>query len=155
MRHQRIDVLGAVAQRRDLDPRDGQTKIQIGAESALVRLRAQVAVRGRDDANVDLDVLFSTQPPERTALEHAEQGRLNRQRQFADLVEKDRPAVRQLERAFLAFLRAREGASLVSEQLRRDQRRGQRARIDDDEWFLRARSLLLFLARSRKRSRRP
>src|SRR5262245_14669142 len=106
MRHQRIDVLGAFSQRRDLDARDRQPKIQIGAKRALIGLRTQVAVSGRDDTDVDLDVLLAAQPAEGTALEHAEQRRLHSQRQLADLIEKDRSAMRELERALLAFLRA-------------------------------------------------
>ena len=102
MRHQRIDVLGPLAQRRDLDARDRQAEVQIGAERPLVGLGAQVAVGGGDDADVDLDVFLAAEAAERAALEHAEQGRLHRQRQLADLVQEDRAAVRQLERALLA-----------------------------------------------------
>ena len=124
---QRIDVLGPIAQRRDLDARDRQAEVQVGAKRPLVDLGAQIAVRRRDDADIDLDVFLAAEAAKRAAFEHAEQRRLHGQRQLTDLVEEDRAAVRQLERPFLPALRAGEGAPLVSEQLRRDQRRGQRA----------------------------
>src|SRR5262249_24074008 len=51
--NQRSDVFGALAQRRDDDARDRQTKIEIGAKRSEIGRAAQVAVRGRNDAYVD------------------------------------------------------------------------------------------------------
>jgi hypothetical protein len=66
---------------------------------------------------------MSSLPPTRriTALEHAEQDRLQRRRELADLVEQERAAVRALERADVASIGARERAALVAEQLAREQ----------------------------------
>ena len=113
----------ALAQRRDVDARDREPEVEVGAERALVRLGAQVAVGRRDDAHVDLDVFLAADAAERPPLEHAQQRRLDRQRQLADLVEEDRTAVRQLERALLPAIGAGERAALVPEQVGRDQRR--------------------------------
>src|SRR6185295_6138222 len=101
---QGADVLRSLAQRRDVDARHRQPEVEIGPEGPLIGLRAQVAVGRRDDADVDLDVLLAADAAERTPLEDPEQGRLDRQRQLADLVEEDRPAVRQLEGSLLAAL---------------------------------------------------
>ena len=82
-------------------------------------------------------------PPRRlndAALEHAEQRRLHLERQLADLVEEDRAAVRQLERAVLALLGARERAALVPEQLDAISVAGSAPQIDDDERPLGARA---------------
>ena len=48
-------------------------------------------------------------------LQHAQQLRLNGQRQLADFIEKNRPAVRQFHFADFARARARVGAALVAE----------------------------------------
>jgi hypothetical protein len=81
-------------------------KYRSARKRPLVGLGAQVAVGGRDDAHVDLDVFLPTEAAERAAFEHAEQGGLHSQGQLADLVQEDRAAVRQLERPFLATLGA-------------------------------------------------
>src|SRR6185369_13749332 len=105
---QGADVLRALAQRRDVDARHREPEIEIGPEGPLIGLGAQVAVGRGDDADVDLDVLLAADAAERPPLEDAEQGRLDRQRQLADLVEEDRSAVRELEGPLLAALGAGE-----------------------------------------------
>src|SRR5262249_42003221 len=51
-------------------------------------------------------------------------------RDVADLVEEDRPAVRDLEAALLARARAGEGAALVAEELAEQQRLDERRAVD-------------------------
>ena len=51
----RIDVSVALAERRHDDRERAQAEQQIGAELLLVDHRAQIAVRRRDDAQIDLD----------------------------------------------------------------------------------------------------
>src|SRR5262249_20951592 len=58
---------------------------------------------------------------------------LEERRHLADLVEKQRSAVGQLELANLGAHRAGERAFLVAEQLRLEERRGQRRAIDRNE----------------------
>ena len=69
----------------------------------------------------------------RVLLERAQNLRLQRQRQVADLVEKQRAAVRQLELAGLARHRAGEGALLVAEELGLEQVVGNRRAVDRHE----------------------
>ena len=66
-------------------------------------------------------------------LEHAQQLRLELQRQLADLVEKDRAAVGHLESARLRRVRAGKRPALVPEELALDERRRERAAVDHDE----------------------
>ena len=54
-------------------------------------------------------------------------------RQVADFVEEQRAAMRQLEASGLAGVRAGERALLVAEQLRLEQRLGNRRAVDGDE----------------------
>ena len=55
-------------------------------------------------------------------LQHAQQFRLQFERQFADFVEEDRAAVRQGEAAFASRRGARERAAFVAEEFAFDQR---------------------------------
>src|SRR5213078_2546122 len=69
-------------------------------------------------------------------LQRAEDLRLQRERQVANLVEKQRAAMRHLELARLAGNRARERALLMTEELRLEERLGNRRAVDGDEWGL-------------------
>ena len=66
-------------------------------------------------------------------LEHAQQLRLHGERDLRDLVEQQRSAVGRLEAPFALSHGAREGAALVTEQLRLDERLGERRAVDRDE----------------------
>ena len=94
MRDERLDVLGALAQRRHEHLRDREPVVEIGAEPARVHLGAQVAVGRGEHADVDGDRLRTADAGERTPLEHAEQRGLDLEWQLADLVEQDGAAVR-------------------------------------------------------------
>ena len=72
-------------------------------------------------------------PEEGPALQHPEQLHLGGRRDLADLVEEDGPGVGQLEPAQPPLGGAGEGALLVPEQLRLQQRLGQRGAVDRDE----------------------
>ena len=61
---------------------------------------------------------------------------MNSWRQLADLVEEQRAACGQLEAAALEPVGSREGATLVPEELRLDERLGQRRAVDGDEGTL-------------------
>ena len=78
---------------------DREPEVEVRAEGAAVDLLAQVAVGGGDDAHVDLRGCVGADAAHLARLEHAQQLRLQRQRQLADLVEEQRAAVGLLERA--------------------------------------------------------
>ena len=80
-------------------------------------------------------------------LEHAQQLRLHRRRQLADLVEEERAAVRRLEAADAPLARAGEGAALVAEELALEQRLRDRGAVHDDEGLVAARAELVDRAR--------
>ena len=92
-----IEVVAAIAERRELKRHDREAEVEIRAELALRDHLFEVAVSRRDDADVDRDVGVRADRRDDVLLEHAQQLRLRRQRQVADLVEEDRAAVRALE----------------------------------------------------------
>src|SRR4029453_13569073 len=65
--------------------------------------------------------------------EHAQQLPLHAERQLADLVQEDRPAVRRLEQALAVAVRAGERAAEVPEELALEQRRRERRAVADHE----------------------
>jgi len=74
-------------------------------------------VRGREDAHINRNLPIRTDAADRLSLEHAQELWLEIDRDFADLVEKNRPAVCFLERADALRMRSGERAFLVSEEL--------------------------------------
>ena len=97
-------------------------KIQVLAEPPRRDRRLQPAVGRRDQPHVDLQRRRAADALEPLLLERAQDLRLQRQRQLADLVEEQRAAVRHLELARLARDGAGERALLVAEQLGLEQR---------------------------------
>jgi hypothetical protein len=65
--------------------------------------------------------------------EEAQQHRLHAQAHLSDFIEKDRPAMRDLKLAGFVAVRTRETAFDVSEQLRLEERIGQRRTVHRDE----------------------
>ena len=74
-----------------------QAVVEVLAERAFADHAPQVAMRGRDDADVHFLRLRGAEPLERAFLQHAQELGLQVEREIADLVEKQRAAVGQLE----------------------------------------------------------
>src|SRR5437899_8270802 len=88
-----------VAQRWQGDREDIQAVIQIFAKLARADRLHEVPVRGRNDADVDLDGLRAADALELAFLHHAEELNLHALGNFADLIQENRPSVGQLEAA--------------------------------------------------------
>src|SRR5207237_4048290 len=106
---------------------------KIFAERPFFDRLLQFEVRRGDDLDVGLDRLRSADALELFLFDGAQQLRLNRETDLADLIEEDRAAVRELEASELAAIGARERALLVSEELRLRERFRQRGAVDFDE----------------------
>ena len=65
------DIVGALAQRRNRERHDRQAIEEVEPKPATIDLGAQVAMRRRDDTNVDRKVAPTTEPAHLAALEHA------------------------------------------------------------------------------------
>ncbi|GMN76927.1 hypothetical protein GmRootV512_11340 [Variovorax sp. V512] len=112
--------------------------VQVGAKTPLRNRRGQVAVGGRDHTHVDLAHAVAAGALHLAALQHAQQLGLHAQRQFADLVEKERAAIGDLELAVAVLHGAGERAALVTEEFAVGQRLGQRRAVDLHERLLAA-----------------
>jgi hypothetical protein len=80
--------LHALSKRRDLDRKYFQTIVKVLAKRPLFDHGGQVAMRGRDQANVNLMCSVAAEPLGFLLLQHTQQFRLKFQRYIANLVKK-------------------------------------------------------------------
>ncbi len=90
---EREQVLGALAQRRQVDVHDVEAVVEILAEGARLEARVEVLVGGGDDAHVDALGPRGAERPDLALLQDAQELGLQRGRQLGDLVEEQRAAV--------------------------------------------------------------
>ena len=143
--HQRI--LAALAQRGDLQRRDVQPVVEVGAEAPLVGGLAQVLLGRGDNPDIQRNQLVGTHALHDAFLQQAQQLDLHVQAHALDLVEEQGAAVGMLELADAALGGAGEGAGLVAEQLAFHHRLGQRAGVDGHERAVAARGKVVQRAR--------
>ena len=91
--------------------------VQVRPEPPGCDLRRQVTVGGGEYPHVDPCGPIRAHPLDLALLQHAQQLRLDGERQFTDLVEEQRAAVRDLELARAVGVRAGERTADVPEQL--------------------------------------
>ena len=127
------NVLAAIAQRRQLDREHVQPVVEVLAQLAGPHRLGRVEVGRGDDPDVHRLLLAAAETPERALLQHAQQLHLRRRLHLGDLVEEQRAAVRELEHAGPAIVRAGERPLLVAEDLALEQRFGDRRAVDRDE----------------------
>src|SRR5207247_5449594 len=115
------NVCSPLAQQGHGERENVEAVIKIGAEASRRHLRLEVAVGGGHHAHVGMQSARAANAVEFARLQHAQELGLRLQRQLADLIQKKRAAVGELE-ATTALLRgAGEGAFLVAEELALDQ----------------------------------
>ena len=90
------NVVPAFAQRRQTHGKHVQPIVQVVAKSAVRDSFLEIAVRRGDDADVDLSRARSAEALELTLLQDAQKLGLQIERQVANLVEEQRPAMGQL-----------------------------------------------------------
>src|SRR5207302_1272827 len=89
----------------------------------------EIVMARREQAHVDLNALVGTDRTELAFLDDAQELLLHLGAHVADLVEEKRASVGLLEQTLLLFVRARERSARVTEELRLEQRVGQRGAI--------------------------
>ena len=131
--HQQRQIVAPVAQRRQADREHVQAVEQVFAQLALLHRFERIDVGRGDDAHVDRLLVPAAEAAEAALLQHAQQLDLRRRRHLADLVEKQRAAIGELEAALAAIGRAGERALLVAEDLALEQRFGNGGAVDGDK----------------------
>src|ERR1043166_1493980 len=133
MLHQHRQIALALLQRRQHDRKDEDAVIEILPESAVADLLFEVAMRGHHHAHIDSNATGAAQTLDLALLQHSQQFRLHHAVHVADLVQKQRPAVRLFELAQVTRSRARKRSLLVPEQLGFDQLTGHRGAVQRNE----------------------
>ncbi len=121
------------AQRRLVNAQHAQPVIEIRAEAPGLDRAVEIDVRGRDDPHVHRDRFLPAEPLDLALLQEAQQACLAFDRHIADLVEKQRAAVRRFDPARAPLVRAGERAAFIAEQFRLQQVMRNRAAVDRDE----------------------
>src|SRR5262245_60336026 len=111
------DVLPALAERRELDHDDSDPVVEVCPERAVRHRLAEILVTGGDQPDVGLDGLATAHLHELVSLDDAEQLRLERKGQLADLVDEECPRVGEREDTVPVLHRTREGPAPMAEQL--------------------------------------
>jgi hypothetical protein len=132
--HQGQDIALPFAQRRRAAAPGGDTVIQVGAEGAAPHLRFQVAVGGAHQPEAGRVPVVAADAAVLLFLDHAQQLRLQRQRQFTHLVEEQHTAIGRGKGAFARAIGAGESAAFVPEQFAARQFRRQGGAIDDRQF---------------------
>lgn len=119
---------------------------EVLAEAALGHHAVEVAVRGRDEADVYLDGRVAAHAHDPSALECRQEFRLQVRREVADLVEEERAAVGRLELACPVCAGVGEGPLDVAEEFALEERFGDGSHIHGDHQFAVARRAVVDLA---------
>ena len=141
------DVFAPLAQRQNLNRDDVQPIVEVLLEPRLGDHLLQIAVGRRDHAHLHALRPLGAERLEFALLQHAQQLRLDGGRHRADLVEEDRSAVGERELPALGHHRAGERAAHVAEELRFEQRLGNRRTVDLDERHVALRAAVMDGAR--------
>src|SRR5262249_23117672 len=107
---------------------------EIVAEAALLHLAVEVAPRRGENADVDALGPVAPYGTHLAALDRAQELRLERQIEIADLVDEQRSVRGLLEDALASCRSSGDRALFVTEELRLDEVRRNRGAIEDDEW---------------------
>ena len=133
VRGEPFDVVAALAQRRQRGRDRVQPVIQVFTEQTLAHHRREIAVGGAQHPHVHRHLSRRADPSKCRRIQHPQQLHLRRQTDFANLVEKDRAAVRHLEQTRFCAVSARERAAFVPEELALKERLLQGGAFDHDE----------------------
>ena len=101
--HQQADILRPIAQRRQLDRKDIQAKIEVTAEFSILHHPRQIAMGSSYEPHIYLVSLAATQAFEFLFLQDAQKLWLQGRRNIPDFVKEESPFIGQFESA--KFLR--------------------------------------------------
>ena len=131
--HETDEVAGALAERRQLELEAGEAEIEIGPERGCFGHLLERPVRRREHAQVHAPDGGLAEPPHLVLLEDAQELALQRERQVADLVEKERSPGGFLDETLAVPIGPRECPARVAEQLRFRERPRKSGDVHGDE----------------------
>ena len=103
----RLNVFLALPQRRQMDVKDIQPVEEIFAQVSAAHRFIGNLIGGGNHAHVDFELGLSTQAPNARVFQDAQQLGLRAEGHFTDLIEQQRPVLREFETAGAAFRSAR------------------------------------------------
>src|SRR5262245_39175207 len=115
------NVGAALAQRREANFKGIDAKVQVLAKLVVLDHFPQVAIGGAKHAHLGAERLGFSYAPDFAGFEKAQELNLNVLVQFADLVEEQRAAVRDLEESLVVAVRACKSALAMAEQFALDE----------------------------------
>src|SRR5215208_1091090 len=133
MLSQHRDVFDAIAQRRQPDLHCVETEEQVLPKTSVSNFRMQIGIGSRQQPHVYLLRLRRSNALKLAGFQHAQQLRLKIQRNVSDFVEKQRPAVCELEASNTIALRVGKRAAHVAKQLAFENTLSQRSRVQRDQ----------------------
>ena len=95
--HQQRNIFLTLPQRGEIDGDDIQAIVEIVAELSFLDQLLEIHVGGRDDAHVNLNLLYTTQVHELSVLEHAQDFGLRVHGHGSDFIQKQCAAVGHFE----------------------------------------------------------
>ena len=130
---QEADVPSPLPERLQSDRQHVQAVEEVLAKATRPRFRRELAIRRRDEPEIDVDRHPRSDSLDLLLLDHAQELGLEREFELSDLVKQDGRAVGELELPDHPREGARESAPLVSEEFTLEQSCRQRCAIDGDE----------------------
>jgi hypothetical protein len=121
---QKLNVFTPFAQRRDFDGKHPEPVEKVLPELIIPDHALQVAMSGRNQPNINLDGLRTSEAFKLPLLQGSQKFRLQVHSYVTDLVQKKSAVIRQLKAASLLHERPGESAFFVPEQLALHQTRG-------------------------------
>src|SRR5437764_9462838 len=136
MFRQKIDVIIAFTQRRNVYRKDSQPKEEIAAKFSSINSGPQVLISCSDDTDIDWNRRFTANAVDGFLFNHAQQFSLHRQRQLANFVQENRTAGSELELPEPAITRPGKRATFMTEQLVLDKCLRNRGAVDRYEGLI-------------------
>ena len=130
---EKANVVAPFPQRGRADLQHRESVEEVLSEGAVLDHLLEVPMGRRDDAHVGSNLGGAAHPAEGLVFHEAEQFRLQRRGHLADLVQEDGAAPGRFEQALLLGARVGERAALVAEELRLQERLGERRAGDVHE----------------------
>ncbi len=141
------NIFTTIAQWRKVDDDDAEAVVKVFAKLLLANGDFEIAIGGRENANIDGNSFFTAKALEGFLLEDAHEFDLRAEGHVADFIEEDGAAIGLLEAADASFGRASECAAFVAEQFTFEECFGNRGAVYGDERRVRAIAVLEYGAR--------